>query len=56
MKFARIVFYAAAIWASCDYSTVLHLQSDRQTGPAANHPGFYYGFASQPSYGKSRFW
>lgn len=47
MKFAKIVFWAAAIWGFV-VITPLYFLFDvigRQDPPAITHPGFYYGFA-----------
>jgi len=46
MKFAKIVFYAAAIWGIL-VLTPLYFLFDRigqQDPPPITHPGFYYGF------------
>ncbi len=47
MKFAKIVFYIAAIWGFL-ILTPLYFMFDvigRQDPPVITHPGFYYGFA-----------
>ena len=46
MKFARVVFWIAAIWGVL-VLTPLYFMFDligRQDPPAITHPGFYYGF------------
>ena len=48
MKFAKIVFWIAAIWGVL-ILTPLYFMFDligRQDPPAITHPGFYYGFVS----------
>jgi len=48
MKFAKIVFWVAAIWGFV-VLTPLYFMFDmigRQDPPAITHPGFYYGFVS----------
>ena len=48
MKFARIVFYIAAIWGIL-ILTPLYFMFDligRQDPPPITHPAFYYGFVS----------
>ena len=48
MKFAKIVFWIAAIWGIL-VLTPLFFMFDligRQDPPAITHPGFYYGFVS----------
>lgn len=48
MKFAKIVFWIAAIWGFL-VLTPLYFLFDvigRQDPPAITHPGFYYGFIS----------
>ena len=47
MKFAKVVFWVAAIWGVL-VLTPLYFMLDligRQDPPAITHPGFYYGFA-----------
>ena len=47
MKFARIIFWIAAVWGILA-STPLYFLFDtigRQDPPPITHPGFYYGFA-----------
>lgn len=47
MKFAKIVFYAAAVWGIL-ILTPLYFMFDligRQDPPPITHPAFYYGFA-----------
>ena len=48
MKFAKIVFWIAAIWGIL-ILTPLYFMFDvigRQDPPVITHPGFYYGFVS----------
>ena len=48
MKFAKVVFWIAAIWGVL-ILTPLYFMFDvigRQDPPAITHPGFYYGFVS----------
>jgi hypothetical protein len=48
MKFAKVVFWIAAIWGVL-VLTPLYFMFDligRQDPPAITHPGFYYGFVS----------
>jgi hypothetical protein len=48
MKFAKIVFYLAAVWGIL-ILTPLYFMFDmigRQDPPPITHPAFYYGFAS----------
>ncbi len=48
MKFAKIIFWIAAIWGIL-ILTPLYFMFDiigRQDPPAITHPAFYYGFAS----------
>ena len=48
MKFAKIVFWVAAIWGFL-ILTPLYFMFDligRQDPPAITHPAFYYGFVS----------
>lgn len=48
MKFAKIVFWIAAIWGAL-ILTPLYFMFDvigRQDPPAITHPAFYYGFVS----------
>jgi hypothetical protein len=48
MKFARIVFYLAAVWGIL-ILTPLYFMFDmigRQDPPPITHPAFYYGFTS----------
>lgn len=47
MKFAKVVFWIAAIWGVL-ILTPLYFMFDKigqQDPPAITHPGFYYGFA-----------
>jgi hypothetical protein len=48
MKFARIVFYAAAIWGILVITPLFFIFNliGRQDPPPITHPGFYYGFAA----------
>jgi hypothetical protein len=48
MKFARIVFYAAAIWGILVITPLFFIFNliGRQDPPPITHPGFYYGFAT----------
>lgn len=48
MKFARIVFWIAAIWGVVILAPLYFLFDiiGRQDPPAITHPGFYYGFVS----------
>lgn len=48
MKFAKIIFYLAAVWGTL-ILTPLYFMFDligRQDPPPITHPAFYYGFAS----------
>jgi hypothetical protein len=48
MKFAKVVFWIAAVWGGL-ILTPLYFMFDvigRQDPPVITHPGFYYGFAS----------
>jgi hypothetical protein len=48
MKFAKIVFWVAAVWGFL-VLTPLYFMFDvigRRDPPAITHPGFYYGFIS----------
>ena len=46
MKFAKIVFWMAAIWGIVVITPLyfLYLTIGRQDPPPITHPGFYYGF------------
>lgn len=46
MKFARIVFWMAAIWGMVVIAPLYFLYATigRQDPPPITHPGFYYGF------------
>src|SRR5262252_3313850 len=46
MKFAKIVFYVAAIWGFLVITPLYFLYDTigRQDPPPITHPGFYYGF------------
>jgi len=48
MKFARIVFYAAAIWGILVITPLFFIFNliGKQDPPPITHPGFYYGFAT----------
>jgi hypothetical protein len=48
MKFARIVFYAAAVWGILVITPLFFIFNliGRQDPPPITHPGFYYGFAT----------
>jgi len=48
MKFARIVFWSAAVWGVLVVAPMLFLfdMVGRQDPPPINHPQFYYGFAT----------
>jgi len=48
MKFAKVVFWIAAIWGIVVITPLYFLFDTigRQDPPAITHPGFYYGFAS----------
>jgi hypothetical protein len=47
MKFAKVVFWIAAIWGVLVITPLYFLYDTigRQDPPAITHPGFYYGFA-----------
>lgn len=47
MKFAKIVFWIAAIWGILVITPLYFLYDTigRQDPPPITHPGFYYGFA-----------
>ena len=47
MKFAKVVFWIAAIWGILVVTPLYFLYDtiSRQDPPAITHPGFYYGFA-----------
>jgi hypothetical protein len=47
MKFAKVVFWIAAIWGVLVITPLYFLFDTigRQDPPAITHPGFYYGFA-----------
>jgi hypothetical protein len=47
MKFAKIVFYVAAVWGFLVITPLYFLYDTigRQDPPPITHPGFYYGFA-----------
>ena len=47
MKFAKIIFYVAAIWGILVITPLYFLYDTigRQDPPPITHPGFYYGFA-----------
>ena len=48
MKFAKVVFWIAAVWGIL-ILTPLYFMFDaisRNDPPAITHPGFYYGFAT----------
>jgi hypothetical protein len=46
MKFARVVFWLAAVWGFLVLTPLYFLYDmvGRQTPPPLTHPGFYYGF------------
>jgi len=46
MKFAKVVFWIAAIWGILVITPLYFLYDTigRQDPPAITHPGFYYGF------------
>jgi len=48
MRFARIVFYAAAIWGFLVITPLFFIFNliGREDPPPITHPGFYYGFAT----------
>ena len=48
MKFAKIVFWIAAIWGVLVLTPLFFLFDviGRQDPPPITHPGFYYGFAT----------
>ena len=48
MKFARIVFYAAAVWGILVLTPLFFIFDliGRQDPPPITHPAFYYGFAA----------
>jgi len=48
MKFARIVFWVAAIWGVLVITPLFFLFNliGKQDPPAITHPGFYYGFVT----------
>lgn len=48
MKFAKVVFWMAAIWGVLVLAPLYFLINviGRQDPPAITHPGFYYGFIS----------
>jgi hypothetical protein len=48
MRFARIVFYAAAIWGFLVITPLFFIFNliGRADPPPITHPGFYYGFAT----------
>jgi hypothetical protein len=48
MKFARIVFWIAAIWGALVLAPLYFIfdMISRNDPPAITHPGFYYGFVS----------
>jgi hypothetical protein len=47
MKFAKVVFWIAAVWGILVITPLYFLYDTigRQDPPAITHPGFYYGFA-----------
>jgi len=47
MKFAKVVFWIAAIWGILVITPLYFLYDTigRQDPPVITHPGFYYGFA-----------
>jgi len=48
MKFARIFFYAAAIWGILVITPLFFIFNliGKQDPPPITHPGFYYGFVT----------
>ena len=48
MKFAKIVFYVAAIWGILVITPLFFIfdMIGRQDPPPITHPGFYYGFVT----------
>src|SRR5262252_6070133 len=48
MRFARIVFYAAAVWGILVITPLFFIFNiiGRSDPPPITHPGFYYGFVT----------